>query len=83
MSPWLLVIIALLPPLALAAAYASAGRSGARLAALQLATSLTGTALIAFTFAQSEPAFIDLPLALALLSLPGTLLMALYFERWL
>jgi len=83
MNPWLLTIILLLPPFALAAWQACRGRSGARIAALQLGTALTGFMLIAFTFAQSEPAFIDLPLCLALLSLPGTLLVALFFERWL
>jgi multicomponent Na+:H+ antiporter subunit F len=83
MSPWLLSIIALLPPLALASWQACRGGSGARFAALQLASALTGFILIAFTFAQDEPAFIDLPLSLALLSLPGTLLIALFFERWL
>jgi multicomponent Na+:H+ antiporter subunit F len=83
MTPWVFTIIALLPPFALAVFYASRGGSGSRLAALQLACALTGFMLIAFTFAQDEPAFIDLPLSLALLSLPGTLLIALFFERWL
>ncbi len=83
MSPWLPTILALLPPFALAAWQACRGSSGARIAAMQLGAALTGFMLIAFTFAQSEPAFIDLPLCLTLLSLPGTLLIALFFERWL
>ncbi len=83
MNPWLLTILALLPPFALAAWHACRGRSGARIAALQLASALTAFMLIALTFAQDEPAFIDLPLSLALLSLPGSLLVALFFERWL
>jgi multisubunit Na+/H+ antiporter MnhF subunit len=35
------------------------------------------------TFAFDQGSFIDLPLALALLALPGTLAMALFLERWL
>jgi multisubunit Na+/H+ antiporter MnhF subunit len=35
------------------------------------------------TFAFDQPALIDLALALALLSLPGTLLLSLFLERWL
>jgi multisubunit Na+/H+ antiporter MnhF subunit len=83
MIAWAIAIICMLPPFALAVFQASTGRTGSRLAAVQLTTSLAGLLLIAMTFAQSEPAFIDLALAVALLSLPGTLLMALFFERWL
>nr|WP_321984660.1 hypothetical protein [uncultured Lichenicoccus sp.] len=35
------------------------------------------------TFACDQSAFIDLPLRLALLTLPGTFLLALFLERWL
>ena len=35
------------------------------------------------TFAFDQSSFIDLALTLALLTLPGTLVMALFLERWL
>jgi multisubunit Na+/H+ antiporter MnhF subunit len=39
--------------------------------------------LVLMTFAFDQSSFIDLPLALALLALPGTLAMTLFLERWL
>jgi multisubunit Na+/H+ antiporter MnhF subunit len=48
-----------------------------------LISSLTMLVLIALSFALGQSSFIELPLALALLSLPGSLLMALFLERWL
>jgi len=83
MTVWLLATIALLPPFAAACLAACRGGTGARLAAIQLASSLAGMALIAMTFAFDEAAFIDLPLSLALLSLPGMLIITLFLERWL
>ena len=84
MNAWLLASLALLP--ALAAPVFIACRSGSaatRLVAVQLATSLTTIILILMTFAFDQGSFIDLPLTLALLTLPGTLAMALFLERWL
>ena len=39
--------------------------------------------LVAMTFAFDQPSFMDLPLAMALLALPGSLLIAMFLERWL
>jgi multisubunit Na+/H+ antiporter MnhF subunit len=36
-----------------------------------------------FSFASHQPSIIDLSLALGLLSLPGSLLLAHFLERWL
>ena len=84
MSAWLLASLALLPALAVPVFKACLSASTAtRLVALQLATSLTTLILILMTFAFDQSSFIDLPLALAFLALPGTLVMALFLERWL
>jgi len=50
---------------------------------VQLATAVATLILALMTFAFDQSAFIDLALALALLALPGTLLMTLFLERWL
>ena len=83
MNAWTLAAIALLPPFGIVVAAACRGAAMRRLVALQLATSLASLILVAMTFAFDQSAFIDLPLALALLSLPGAMAMALFLERWL
>jgi multisubunit Na+/H+ antiporter MnhF subunit len=71
--------IALLPSFAVAVFAACRGRIAAR----QLATSLAMILLALMSFAFDQSAFIDLPLTLAFLTLPATLVMALFLERWL
>lgn len=83
MNAWWISSLALVAPLALPLAAVSRGNSAARFVALQLISSLAMLALIAMSFALGQSFFIELPLALALLSLPSTLLMALFLERWL
>jgi len=82
-SVWMLAILALLPVFALAVAAALRGRLGERFVAVQLASGLSIPMLVLMTFAFDQSALIDLALALALLSLPGTLLLAMFMERWL
>jgi multicomponent Na+:H+ antiporter subunit F len=83
-NAWLLASLALLPALGVPVFKACQGRSTAtRLVAVQLATSLTTLILILMTFAFDQSSFIDLPLTLVLLTLPGTLAMTLFLERWL
>ncbi|HEY5037097.1 MAG TPA: monovalent cation/H+ antiporter complex subunit F [Chthoniobacterales bacterium] len=53
------------------------------LVALQMATGLTTLALLLIAQGMHRPSFFDLALALALLSVPSTLLFAHFFERWL
>jgi len=83
MNAWWVSSVALAAPLALPLAAVSRGSSAARFVALQLISSLTVLVLITLSFALGRSSFIELPLALVLLSLPGTLLMALFLERWL
>ena len=83
MSAWMIATLALLPPLALSVLHASRGALSQRVVALQWATSLALTVLTVLTFVLDQSSFIDLPLALAFLSLPGTLLAVLFLERWL
>jgi hypothetical protein len=59
------------------------GSAANRLVAVQLATVLTCLSGFVFSFASDQPSIVDLFLALGLLSLPGSLLMAHFLERWL
>ena len=82
-TPWMLAVLALLPALAVPVIAACRGELASRLIAVQLATSLTAMILVLMTFAFDQSSFVDLPLTLELLALPGTLVMALFLERWL
>lgn len=83
MTPWMLATIALVPAFAIPALATCRGGLADRLVAVQLATSVATLILALMTFAFDQSAFIDLALALALLTLPGTLVIALFVERWL
>jgi multicomponent Na+:H+ antiporter subunit F len=83
MSIWLLAVLALLPAFVVPVAGACRGGTAQRLVAAQLATATAGLVLALMTFAFDQSSFIDLALCAALLTLPGTLLMALFLERWL
>ena len=82
-TAWLAAVVALLPALAVPVFAALRGDAGRRLAALQLATPLVSIILALMTFAFDQQSFVDLALTLALVSLPGTLVVALFLERWL
>ena len=82
-TPWLLALLALMPGIVLAVVMACRGDIIGRLVATQLVVALATLVLVLMTFAFDQPAFADLPLSLALLNLPGTLVMALFLERWL
>lgn len=82
-TPWLVALVAILLALAVPVAAAMRGDAGQRLVAVQLAAALAAVALVLTSFAFDQPSFLDLGLALTLLSLPGTLLLALFLERWL
>jgi multicomponent Na+:H+ antiporter subunit F len=83
MSIWMAATVALVPPLAVAVLAAGRGPIAARLIAVQLATSIAMLVLALMTFTFDQSAFVDLPLTLALLTLPGTLVMVMFLERWL
>lgn len=83
MSPWVLAVIALLPPFGLMVLMCSYGPVGRRIVAAQMVTSIGVLALVTMTFAFDEASSIDLALVLGLLCLPASLLYALFLERWL
>ncbi|MGH1591092.1 hypothetical protein ACRBEV_25405 [Methylobacterium phyllosphaerae] len=83
MTIWTAAILALLPPLALAAVLAWQGRPGQRFAAYQLAGSITVLILTFLAFATDQASITDLALTLILLNLPGTMLLAVFLERWI
>ena len=83
MTAFLAATLGLLPPLAVAVVAAGRGAVAGRLVAVQLASSLAITLLVLLSFVFDQPSSIDLALTLALLGLPGTLLMAFFLERWL
>ena len=83
MNIWLLAAILLLPPLAVPVCLAMRGAANQRLAAIQLAGSLSALILAVMTFAFDQPSFVDLALCLTLLSVPGTLLYTMFMERFL
>lgn len=82
-TAWFAAILALLPPLAVPLWVAARGRLPDRLAALQFASTIVLVMLALMSFAFDDPSWIDLPLTLAFLSLPGTLLLAICLERWM
>ena len=83
MTSWSVATLALAAALALPALAACRGDVGRRLAALQLGNAIAGLLLVSMTFAFDQSSFVDLALVLALLALPGTLVIALFMERWL
>jgi multicomponent Na+:H+ antiporter subunit F len=83
MTIWLAATIALVPPLAIAALMCARGNLAERFAAVQLAGSIAVLLLIMMSFAFDQASLIDLALTLALLTLPATLLYAVFVERWL
>jgi multicomponent Na+:H+ antiporter subunit F len=83
MNSWLVAAIGLLPPFALALWLAWRGRAMDRLVAVALATALAALMMAMLSFAFDQPSIIDLALTLSFLSLPGTLVFAHFFERWI
>jgi multicomponent Na+:H+ antiporter subunit F len=80
---WQLASVGLLPPLLCGLLAAGRGRAGMRLIAVQLVSSLGTLLLLALTFAFDAPSSVDVALTLAVLSLPGVVVLLLFFERWL
>ena len=83
MSIWMLAVLGLLPGLVVPVLAACRGGTSQRLVAAQLASATAALVLALMTFAFDQSSFIDLALCAALLTVPGTLLMALFVERWL
>jgi multisubunit Na+/H+ antiporter MnhF subunit len=83
MTAWLAAVIACLPPLLVPLWVAMRGQLTDRLVAVQVGTNVTILILVLCSFAFDQDSMIDLPLTLAALSLPGTLMFSFFIERWL
>ena len=83
MTDWTLAALALIGPLVIATVAAGRGNPAARLVAIQLASTVGILMALALTFVDDQSSSTDLALTLALLTLPATLLYALFEERWL
>jgi multisubunit Na+/H+ antiporter MnhF subunit len=83
MTIWLLAGIAMLPPMVAPLWVAIRGDLINRLVAIQLGSAVTFLVLVTMSFAFDQSSEIDLPITLSLLSLPGTLMLTLFLERWL
>lgn len=80
---WLAAAVATILALALPVGVALRGGIAHRLVAVQMASVVASWALAELSFAFGQPSFLDLALTLGLLSLPATLVFALFLERWL
>ena len=80
---WLWASLGFLPPLLAGVIAAARGSLGRRLVGVQFTTASAILFLLAESFAFDQASSIDLALTLAILTLPGTLLLALFVERWL
>ena len=83
MNAWLLTAILFLPPLAVTVFVAMRADCDNRLVAVQFAGGFTALILASMSFAFDQPSFIDLAVCAALLSVPGTYVLATFLERWL
>ncbi len=83
MTDWTVAFVLLLPAFAVPVAAALRGGTAERLAAVPLAGGVATLLLALVTFVFDQSSFIDIALCLALLTLPGTLVLALFLERWL
>ena len=83
MNPWLIASIAMLLAMLLPTWTALRGSIGHRLVAVEMVALVSTLLLVSLSLAFGQPSFLDLALALALLSLPGTLVMTTFLERWI
>lgn len=83
MNAWLVISLVLLAAMAAPLAMAATGPLRRRLVAVQLIGAIGLWALVAMSFALNASSAIDLALMLGLLTLPATLLFAVFAERWL
>ncbi|HEX4084495.1 MAG TPA: monovalent cation/H+ antiporter complex subunit F [Chthoniobacteraceae bacterium] len=75
----LILVLAMMPAMVLIAR----GRTMDALVALEFASSAGVLALMLIAEDIRRPSFLDIPLALVLLSYPASLLFAHFYERWL
>jgi multicomponent Na+:H+ antiporter subunit F len=82
-SPFLIAAISMLLALALPSWVAVRGTLAQRLVALELCSVATTLVLVCLSLAFGQPSFLDVAVALVVLSLPGTLVLTVCLERWL
>lgn len=83
MTTWMAAGIALLPPFAVGLWFTLRGSLPTRLVAVQFTATMSALIMVTLSFAFGLPSMLDLALTLVLLSLPGSLLLAVFTERWL
>ena len=83
MNPWLCAGAAVTASLVLCADMCLRGSPERRLVGLEMASLLTTIAMVLFTVGFGRSIFIDLPLALAILSFGGGLVFARFLEKHL
>ncbi|HEY1794699.1 MAG TPA: hypothetical protein VGG57_01135 [Stellaceae bacterium] len=83
LTHWLVAAIALLPAVGVAVYGCGVGSLHSRLAAAQLAGGIGMAVLVTMSVAFGQPSSIDLAVMLCLLTVPASLLIALFVERWL
>jgi len=82
-NPFLFAAIAMILALILPAWIAFRASIPQRVVALQLASVTTALVLVCLSLGFRQPSFLDLAVALVVLSLPGTLVLTVCLERWL
>jgi multisubunit Na+/H+ antiporter MnhF subunit len=83
MNIWQIAALALVLTMIPAAAVIAKARTMDCLVALEFTTSSGVLALMLVAEGIRRPSFLDIPLTLALLSYPASLLFAHFYERWL
>lgn len=83
MSAWSVAVWALLPALAVSVLATLRGTVAMRIVALQLASAVTSILLVLMSFAFDQNSYTSMAVALALLNVVGTLVVAMSVERWL
>jgi multisubunit Na+/H+ antiporter MnhF subunit len=83
LTPWIVAAIAFMPAVAVAVYGCGAGSLHSRLAAAQLAGGIGVAVLVTMSVAFGQPSSTDLAVMLCLLTVPASLLIALFVERWL
>lgn len=83
MNAWLWAATVLLVAFVPCVVVAVRGKIADALVGLEIATVLTVVTLLVAEQGFARPSFFDVPLALAVLTLPSTLLFARFYRRWL
>lgn len=83
MNSWQIAALALLLTMIPSAIVIARAKAMDRLVALEFTTTAAVLALMLIAEGIRRPSFFDIPLTLALLSYPASLLFAQFYERWL